>query len=343
MDSNVRAGSSPAPGTIFLNVNRQGFTSNHEYILNIHTDISTFKDIKNPVLTIGTFDGVHKGHKIIIDRVNEISRSVGGESVLLTFSPHPRLVLFQDLGLELISSMDEKISLLRDCGLDHLIILPFTKEFSRISAVSYVRDLLVNGIGAHTVVVGYDHHFGRNREGDIHSLNEFAELYDFQVEEIPAQTIDDVEVSSTKIRRALKVGDIGLGRDYLGYAFRLSGQVVKGKQNGRKMGYPTANIQVDDEHKLIPACGVYAVQVVVDDVKYGGMLNIGQRPTIEGQRSEETIEVNIFGLEDDIYFKEIVVLFHERIRDEQYFESMDLLKNQLHADKRKAMEVLAAV
>jgi len=308
-------------------------------LLKIHHDISTFQSVQRPVITIGTFDGVHSGHEMIIQRVRELARRVDGESVLLTFHPHPRLVLFQEIGLELLTTMDEKIQLLEAAGLDHLIIHPFTKEFARRSAVSYVRDLLVNDLNVHTVVVGYDHHFGRNREGGIEELKEFSELYGFDIQEISAQTIDDVEVSSTKIRRAMLRGEVEVANEYLGHRFSLHGEVVQGEQNGRKIGFPTANIRVVDQYKIRPARGVYAVEVKLEDVRYEGMLNIGIRPTLEDNLMENRFEVHLFDFERDIYGANLVVEFVQRIRDEQKFGSMEELRGQLERDKLAVQQV----
>ncbi len=305
--------------------------------MKVYTDISDFKNVNNPVLTTGTFDGVHYGHQKIISRLKRIAAEKNGETVLLTFHPHPRMVLFpDDDGLRLLSTREEKIKLLEKAGLDHLIIYPFSRKFSRLTATEYVRDILVNEIGVHTLVIGYDHQFGRNREGNFEHLVELSQVYGFKVEEIPAQELDDVKVSSTKVRRALLSGDVELAGTYLGHNYKVSGVVVKGKQLGRQIGYPTANISVQDRYKLIPGNGVYAVRVKVSKRDYQGMLNIGLKPTVGGML-RPTMEVHIFDFNEDIYGNFIGVEFVTRLRDETKFESVDALKEQLHLDKIQAL------
>jgi riboflavin kinase/FMN adenylyltransferase len=298
----------------------------------IYHSIEEFEGVENAVVTTGTFDGVHIGHSKIIDRLKEIATSINGETVLLTFFPHPRMVLFSDNDLKLITTKKEKIALLAAAGIDHLIIHPFSREFSRLSSVEFVRDILVNKIQTSRLVIGYNHHFGRNREGSFEHLKEFGPMYGFQVEEIHAQDIDAISVSSTKIRKALESGDITTAKDYLTHDFNLSGIVVTGNHIGRKIGFPTANLQVLDQHKLIPANGVYSVTVLVYEQKYKGMLNIGLRPTIDGE--EKTIEVHILDFEANIYGEEITLTFEDWIRDEKKFESLDALKAQLELDKK---------
>tara|TARA_B110000977_G_scaffold136191_1_gene173100 strand:+ start:851 stop:1768 length:918 start_codon:yes stop_codon:yes gene_type:complete len=298
----------------------------------IYHSIEEFEGVENAVVTTGTFDGVHIGHSKIIDRLKEIATSTNGETVLLTFFPHPRMVLFSDNDLKLITTKKEKIALLAAAGIDHLIIHPFSREFSRLSSVEFVRDILVNKIQTSRLVIGYNHHFGRNREGSFEHLKEFGPMYGFQVEEIHAQDIDAISVSSTKIRKALESGDITTAKDYLTHDFNLSGIVVTGNHIGRKIGFPTANLQVLDQHKLIPANGVYSVTVLVHEQKYKGMLNIGLRPTIDGE--EKTIEVHILDFEANIYGEEITLTFEDWIRDEKKFESLDALKAQLELDKK---------
>jgi len=305
--------------------------------LKVYTDISDFKDVNNPVVTTGTFDGVHFGHQQILNRLRSVADKTGGETVLLTFHPHPRLVLFpDDEGLKLLSTREEKIKLLEKAGLDHLIIYPFSRKFSRLSATEYVRDLLVNDIGVHTLVIGYDHQFGRNREGDFNHLTELAEVFGFNVEEIPAQELDEVKVSSTKVRGALLAGEVSKAAAYLGHNYKVSGIVVKGKQLGREIGFPTANISVQDRYKLIPGNGVYAVIVRVQKQEYRGMMNIGVRPTVGGML-KPTMEVNIFNFNDDIYGNFCGVEFVKRLRDEVKFESVEELKSQLELDKIQAL------
>jgi riboflavin kinase/FMN adenylyltransferase len=301
--------------------------------LKIYSNITEFTGVKRPIITTGTFDGVHFGHRKIIDRLTQIADLCDGESVILTFSPHPRMVLFpEDHGLQLINSIDEKIELLRESGVQHLIIHPFTLEFSRLSSIQFVRDILVNQFETHKLVIGYDHHFGRNREGSFEHLKEFSHLYGFDVEEIPAQLLDDVSVSSTKIRNTLLDGNVEIAREYLGYKYTLNGFVVKGNQIGRTIGFPTANLLVEDSTKLIPKQGVYDVSVVVDNQEYRAMMNIGQNPTVNG--NSQHLEVHIFDFDRDIYDLPLKVMFNHRIRDEILFDSIELLKEQLQKDKK---------
>jgi riboflavin kinase/FMN adenylyltransferase len=307
--------------------------------LKVYTNIEDFKQVKNPVVTTGTFDGVHLGHQKIINRLREVAKDVNGETVLLTFYPHPRMILFpEDNELKLLNTQAEKISLLEKYGIDHLIIYPFTKEFSRLSSVEFVRDVLVNRIGTHRLVIGYNHHFGRNREGSFEHLCEYGPLYGFEVEEIPAKDIDHIEVSSTKIRNALLKGDVKTAYSYLGHPYSLSGKVVAGKQLGRTIGYPTANIFNDDKYKLIPADGIYAVQVKHNDKLYGGMLSIGENPTVPGKG--RSIEVNIFDFEKEIYGDDATIFFIERLRSEQKFAGLEELKQQLALDKENSLRAL---
>jgi riboflavin kinase/FMN adenylyltransferase len=302
----------------------------------IYTNIENFKSVKNPVVTTGTFDGVHLGHQKIISRLKNVAHNENGETVLLTFYPHPRMVLFpDDNALKLLNTQPEKIELLEKYGVEHLIIYPFTKAFSRLTSIEFVRDILVNKIKTKRLVIGYNHHFGRNREGSFEHLKEFGPLYGFEVEEIPAKDIDHVEISSTKIREALQTGDIKTATTYLGLNYTLSGKVVAGKQLGRTIGYPTANIEVEDKYKLIPADGVYAVKVKHKGELYGGMLNIGNNPTVEGKG--RSVEVNIFDFNKDIYGDEATIYFIERLRDEVKFNNLEELKEQLVKDKENSL------
>lgn len=314
--------------------------ASHLETVKVHTDFQQFAQVKNAVVTIGTFDGVHPGHRKIIDRVNEIARELGGESILLTFYPHPRMVLHpDDHDLQLLNTPQEKIELLREAGLDHVMIYPFSLDFARWSAFDYVRDLLVNGLRAHTVVVGYDHRFGRNREGDHATLLELSEVFGFKVEEIPPQTIDMMNISSTKIRQALLLGHVSDASRYLGRPYSLSGIVVHGDKIGRTLGFPTANVDTNYPYKLIPPNGIYAVRVKLDQAWYNGVMNIGIRPTTH-EASKLTIEVFIFDFEGDIYGKQISVDFVERIRDERKFGTMDELKEWIASDVIKAKAIL---
>lgn len=306
----------------------------------IHKSINEIGEIKNPILTVGTFDGVHIGHQKIISRINEIAKEKGGESVLLTFHPHPRLVLFpDDDSLKLINTIDEKTALLDNFGLGHVIYMAFEKKLSRMTPVEYVRDILVNKIGIKTIVIGYDHHFGRNREGDIELLRELAPIYDFEVIEIAAQDVDEITVSSTKVRRAIEHGDIKAATEFLGHTFTLTGTVVEGNQLGRELGFPTANLAISDPNKIVPGNGVYVVTGKVEGQMLSGMLNIGMKPTV-GDLLEPTIEVHFFNYAGDLYGKEIELTFIDRIRDEQKFVDLEQLKSQLKSDEENAKELL---
>lgn len=308
--------------------------------MKVYTDIDQFPVIKNPVVTTGTFDGVHLGHQSIIQRLKSIASEINGETVLLTFHPHPRMVLFPDDNeLKMLNTVDEKIDLLEKAGVDHLIIYPFTREFSRLSSVEFVRNILVNRIGTKRLVIGYNHHFGRNREGSFEHLKEFGPLYGFEVEEIPAKDIDEVEVSSTKIRKALLEGAVEVANQYLGHYYSFTGTVVGGQQLGRTIGYPTANLQEKDAYKLVPADGVYAVLVEQEKQRYGGMLNIGNNPTVPGKG--RSIEVNIFDFNKDIVGQDATIYFLKRLRDERHFDGLDSLKSQLALDKIDAANCIA--
>lgn len=309
--------------------------------MKIYKGIETFEKISDAVVTTGTFDGVHIGHQSIISRLNEVAKKVKGESVILTFYPHPRMVLQEDCDLKLITTIEEKIDLFRKTGLDHLIIHPFTKDFSRTTSLEFVRNILVEKIGTQRLVIGYDHHFGRNREGSFEHLKEFSSLYGFEVEEISAKDIDDVNVSSTKIRKALLDGDVKTATTYLGHNFQLTGVVVHGNKVGRELGYPTANIDIQNEYKLIPAEGIYAVKVRLNHKTFGGMLNIGRRPTINSGNGQLTIEVNIFDFNQDIYGQAIQLELIERIRDEKKFKSKEELIAEMKKDKVKCERILS--
>ncbi len=302
----------------------------------IHKDISNLTPIKNPIVTVGTFDGVHIGHQKIINRLNEIAAQTSGESVLLTFHPHPRMVLFpDDDSLKLINTIDEKTALLESFGLDHVIYLPFGKEFSRLSPVEYVRDFLVNKINLHTIVIGYDHHFGRNRQGDIELLKELAPVYDFQVEEILAQEISEIKVSSTKIRRAIVSGDFDTVHRFLGHTFTISGEVVYGYKIGRTINFPTANVALRGVHKIVPQNGVYIVQCKVQKEVVFGVMNIGTKPTIEST-SNISMEVHLLDFDAEIYGETIVVEFLQKIRNERKFDNLEALKKQIKMDVTQA-------
>ena len=308
--------------------------------MKIYRGIEQFDKIKNAAVTSGTFDGVHIGHKSILARLQEVAKKIKGESVLLTFHPHPRMVLQEDCDLRLISTIDEKIDLLEKTGLENLIIHPFTKKFSRTSSLEYVRNILVEKIGTKKLVIGYDHHFGRNREGSFEHLKEFSSLYGFEVEEISAKDIDDVNVSSTKIRKALSKGDIHTANTFLGHPFSLNGVVEKGNQLGRSLGFPTANINLKNDYKLIPAHGVYAVRLHLKNRSFKGMLNIGHRPTLNQKNKTVSIEVHLFDFEENIYGEWLSVSLIERIRAEKKFEQIEDLVAEMKKDQSKALHIL---
>ncbi len=311
--------------------------------MKIHTSIEAFRGVTRPVLTTGTFDGVHLGHQVILDRLCTVARREGGQSVLFTFYPHPRMVLFpNDNDLRLLNTPAEKYHLLEKAGLDHLVVVPFSREFSRMLAKDYVEHVLVGQLGVHAVVLGYDHRFGRNREGDINLLRLLGKSLHFKVEEIPAQVIDHVKVSSTKIREALLAGDVARANALLGYAYMLSGTVVKGRQLGRTIGWPTANIGAMDPSKLIPGNGVYAITATTSSGRFKGMMNIGVRPTIE-ENGVRTVEANLFGLETEVYGESITVRLHERLRDELRFDSLEAMKDRIATDKVDALRALEKV
>ena len=295
---------------------------------------ANFSATEQTYVTIGTFDGVHFGHQQIIQKLVAEAKKANKKSVVLTFFPHPRMVLQKDNSLELINTIDERASLLEKTGLDYLIIHPFSKEFSRMSALEFVRDILVNQLNISKLIIGYDHHFGKNREGNITQLTEYSHVYNFKVEEIPAQDIDSVSVSSTKIRHALHAGKLKTANNYLGYNFMLKGTVVNGKKLGGKIGYPTANINVEESYKLIPKTGVYVVKSAIDEKIVFGMMNIGSRPTLDG--NYQTIEVHFFDFNQDLYHQNLTIELLYFLRDEEKFDSLDLLVLQLQKDEETA-------
>ena len=300
--------------------------------------------IKNPVLTIGTFDGVHLGHQKILHQLNTESTKINGESVLFTFFPHPRMIIFPDShGLKLIQTQDEKIEKLKKYGLQNIIILPFTKEFSNLTAKQFVEDILVEKLKIKKIVIGHDHQFGKNREGSFDFLKKMSLQFDFEVIEIPAQEIDEVNISSTRIRNAIENGQIEIANRYLGDAFELNGIVIKGKQLGRTIGYPTANILINSEIKIIPKIGVYAVEIDLPNSPiYRGMLNIGVRPTITNEKSI-SIEVNIFDFNRNIYDSKIKVRLLSRIRDEIKFNAIEDLTKQLQQDEKTIRKYTSSI
>jgi riboflavin kinase/FMN adenylyltransferase len=307
--------------------------------MRVYRSLNELPEIKNAIVTQGTFDGVHIAHKVIINRVKELAKQYNGETVLMTFDPHPRLVLHPEQhDLKLLSTLDEKIAALKEEEIDHLIVLPFTKAFSEQTSLQFIRDIIVNKIGTKVLVIGYDHRFGKNREGTFEHLKEFATTYGFEVEEIPEQDVDEVAISSTRIRKALEAGDVAGASKYLGRFYEVSGTVVKGKQLGRTIGYPTANIKVPDANKQLPADGVYAVEVFFNNKWHGAMLNSGYRPTVDGK--VHAIEAHIFDFNEDLYDQTITIKYVDKLRDEMKFNGLDELKNQLEKDKLHAIAVL---
>jgi riboflavin kinase/FMN adenylyltransferase len=306
--------------------------------MKVYKHIDEFVSGKNPVVTTGTFDGVHLGHQLILARLKEVAKKCEGETVLLTFFPHPRMVLFPDYKPLLLNTLEEKIALLEKSGVDHLIVHPFNREFSMLSSKEFILSVLVEKLHTKKLVIGHDHHFGKNREGSFAHLKEFGPIYGFEVEEIPAREVENTNVSSTKIREALQIGDVETAAAFLGYRYLLSGTVVKGRMVGRSIDFPTANINVNDPYKLIPADGVYAVRVKRVNENLKGMLNIGMRPTVDGKA--RTIEVNIFDFNADLYGETLTLEFVKRLRDEQKFDGIEALKKQLLQDREMSQEIL---
>ncbi len=308
--------------------------------MKIYNSIHEIPKITNPIVTIGTFDGVHQGHRQIVNRLNKIKKETGGETFIFTFDPHPRQVLFpQQTDLKLLTLTSEKLNLLEQAGIDHVLVYPFTKEFSKQSAHSYIKDILVDAIGVKQLIIGYDHHFGNNREGNIGTLKKYAPEYNFTVEEIPAHEVDSINVSSSKIRKALEEGDIKTANAFLGYNYFISGKVVNGKKLGRTIGYPTANIFIENPAKLIPKIGVYAATANINGVLHKGMMSIGYNPTTDTDNKIKT-ELHIFNFDADIYGCNLTLQIKARLRNEEKFASLDELKKQLHADKEHALSVL---
>ena len=299
--------------------------------MNIFHSINEFHSDKKTIVTIGTFDGVHLGHAAILKKLTQNTQNETFESTVLTFFPHPRMVLQGKSDLKLLNTINEKIELLEKIGIDNLIIHPFDEKFAELNAEAFVSTILVDHLRVQKIIIGYDHRFGKNRTANIDDLISFGAQYGFEVEQISAQEIDEISISSTKIRTALEEGDIQLANEYLGYSYFLSGTVVKGKQLGRTIGFPTANISLEEDYKLVPQNGVYVVQAEIDSKSIYGMMNIGFNPTVQGK--QKTIEVHFFDFEADIYNRKIQVAILQRIRSEKKFESIELLTKQLEEDR----------
>ena len=299
--------------------------------MNVYNNINELPAFKKAVITIGTFDGLHDGHRKIIGQLKEVARNINGTTIVITFFPHPRHVLSStEKKVFMLNTLDEKIALLQAEGIENLVVVPFTSEFSTMEADAYISDFLVNSFHPHTIIIGYDHRFGKNRAGNFQLLKEGEKKYGYEVVEITAQQLNDIAISSTKIRQKLSEGDVKAANSLLGYAYFFSGKVVKGDQLGRTIGFPTANLEIAEQEKLIPGNGVYAVDVVIKNVTHKGMMNIGFRPTVGG--IVRKIEVNIFDFNEDIYDQNMTVFLKSKLRDEKKFNSLEALKTQLAND-----------
>jgi riboflavin kinase / FMN adenylyltransferase len=310
--------------------------------MKIYHGIDDFSRLTNAVVTSGTFDGVHIGHQKILARLREIANRSSGETVVITFWPHPRLVLHpEDENLKLLNTFEEKAALLKDQGIQHLIRIPFTKEFSQLTSEQFIKQILVERIGTKKLVIGYDHHFGKNREGSFEQLKVNGPRYGFEVEEIPQQEIDHIAVSSTKIREALEAGDIETATHFLGRSYTLTGRVVAGNKLGRLLGFPTANIEMETKYKLIPKDGIYAATVMHENKKFQGMLYIGNRPVIKG--TKQSIEVNIFDFNKDIYGENLTIHVHKYVRPDKNLSDLEELKKQLKLDEEASKKILKTI
>jgi len=306
--------------------------------LKIFNTIQEFQSKKQTIATLGTFDGVHLGHGKIIKRLIQNASDEKFESLVLTFFPHPRMVLQNDGSIKLLNTIEERAVLLEKAGLDNLIIHPFDQKFSQMEAEEFVKTILVDKFHIKKIIIGHDHRFGRNRSADINDLVAFGKIYNFEVEQISAEEIDAVSISSTKIRKALDSGNVSLANEYLGYNYFLTGKVIQGKQLGRTINFPTANIKIEEEYKLIPQNGVYIVKSFIDEKLVYGMMNIGTNPTVDGK--QQSIEVHYLDFEGDLYDKKIAVELLQRIRSEEKFPSFDALKLQLENDRNTAKDFI---
>ena len=311
--------------------------------MNVYRNIIEARNIHNAVVTIGTFDGVHLGHQAIFNKMKELAHGIGGETVVVTFEPHPRQVLNIDSSnLRFLCTPEEKLKKFEEFGIDNVVVINFTKEFSRTPSEVFIKDYIIDNIKPTYIVVGYDHHFGKNRMGDFDLLSELMHKYNFKVERIEAQDVENIAVSSTKIRNALATGNVKGANQLLGYTYSITAEVVVGNKIGRTLGFPTANLELPREYMLINNRGVYACLVDYEGKTYKAMANIGHRPTI-GDRSEDNpiIEVNLFDFDGNLYGKKIHVRFIDRIRDEEKFDGLEDLKTQLEQDREKAKQILA--
>ena len=307
--------------------------------MKIYNCIKDFKPVNNPVVTIGTYDGVHRGHQAIFDKMKSEAHKIDGETIVITFFPHPRIVLGLDSSkLRFINTQEKKINRIEESGIDHLIIVTFTKQFAGLSSYDFIKDLVVENIKPIKLITGYDHHFGKDRSGSFDQLSELGKEFNFSVEKVDEQKTNDLTISSTKIRKLLNSGKVSAANLLLGYEYSITGKVVNGNATGRKLGFPTANIEIADEYKLIAANGVYACRINWMRNTYKGMSNIGFRPTIN--HGELTIEVNIFDFDEQIYDEQITISFIERMRDEHKFKNIEALKAQLKKDKIAALKIL---
>lgn len=313
-------------------------------MIKVFNDINTLPEFTNAVITIGTFDGVHSGHRQIISQLLKEAGRINGTPVLITFYPHPKQVVASlRKPISILNSPEEKYELLEKAGMSNIVVVPFTAAFAEQPATAYIRDFLVNNFHPHTIIIGYDHRFGKDRAGDYHLLEKEAPVYGYTVKEIPEHILQDVTISSTRIREALLSGEIETANEFLGYDYFINGTVVEGNKLGRTIGYPTANLRISHEEKLVPANGVYAVKVHVEGMEneFGGMMNIGVRPTVDG--SKRVIEVNIFDFDEMIYGKNLKVAFKTRLRSEQKFNGLDELKQQLAKDEIAARKAVNGI
>lgn len=306
--------------------------------MKIYTDLSNHTSINKTFVTIGTFDGVHVGHQKVLSNLVQSAKKNNASSVLLTFFPHPRMVLQKNTGIKLINTIDERIKLLEKTGLEILVIHEFTKDFAEKTALDFVKNVLVDNLKISNLIIGYDHRFGKDREGNFEQLTAFGKKFGFNVSKIPQQEIDHITISSTKIRKAIELGNIEEANRYLGYCFMLTGEVVKGKNLGEKIGFPTANISIKETYKLLPKTGSYVVKAELENETVYGMMNIGFRPTVKGKN--QTIEIHFFDFNKDLYGKSIQIDVLKFLREEQKFDSVEDLKNQLQKDREKSLEII---